>query len=307
MFLFENDGGVLATVPAWQSAEASLQGFLAAADWDRDGWDEVAVSKWVNFETAIYDNLEGALQTTPVWTTGDDDSDKGVAFADVDGDQWVDLVVGHDPTQLWSNDATLMTMTWESQAPYHGHSDLRFCDVDRDGDPDLAECHFSDGRVHIYLNRDGVLDAVPSWTYDSPTVGTAIAFGDLDGDLWPDLVVGNSGEPCIKVFLAQPPTTPAAATVPRAAAIAGCYPNPFNPSTTVAFTLPRVGTVTLRIHDAAGRLVRTLLAGAPRAAGRHEVVWDGRDDRGRIAPAGVYLARLAAGPDHDTARLALVK
>lgn len=204
MYVFFNNDGVLSTVPGWQSAETSIQGFLAFGDYDGDGWEDLAVSKWVNFESGIYKNIEGSLATTPVWTTGDDDSDKGVAFADVDGNGWVDLAVGHDPTLLYANDGGKLAVTWSSGASFFGHSDIRFCDVDRDGDDDLAETHFSDGKVHIYLNRDGVLDSVPTWTYDSSSVGTAIAFGDINGDGWLDLVVGNSGEPCVKVFFAEP-------------------------------------------------------------------------------------------------------
>jgi hypothetical protein len=307
LYMFVNDGGTLETVPSWQSAEESIQGFLAVGDWNGDGWEDLGVSKWVNFETGIYDNRDGQLQTTPIWTTGDDDADKGVAFADVDGNGWLDLAVGHDPTQLWSNDATAMTMTWESQASYHGHSDLRFCDLDRDGDQDLVECHFSDGKVHVYLNRDGVLDGPPSWTYDSSSVGTAIALGDLNGDQWPDLVVGNSGEPCVKVFYAVPPTTTVEPATPAVTALRGNYPNPFNPATTIAFELAETGPVSLAIHDAAGRLVRTLAAARTFTAGRHEIRWDGRDQDGQSAAAGVYLCRFAAGEARDMARLVLVK
>jgi len=294
MFGFLNHGTGLESTPSWQSAEASIQGFLAAADWDQDGYPEVAVSKWVNYQSAIYDNRNGVLQAVPIWTTGDADSDKGVAFADVDGDGWQDLALGHDPTQLWRQDDGAMTLVWESGASYHGHSDLRFCDVDQDGDQDLAECHFSDGKVHIYLNRDGVLDTVPSWTYDSPTVGTAIAFGDLNGDQWPDLVVGNSGEPSVKVFFAQPPltATPAPASGLR---FVGAAPNPFNPRTEIAFELPASVRVSLSVYDAAGRRVRTLVAGEDMGVGRHAVRWDGCGDGGRRLPSGSYLCRLEAG------------
>ncbi len=317
MFGFENVDGELTAWPTWQSQEVSLQNFLAAADWDQDGWPEVAVSKWSGFASAVYDNQEGGLQSTPAWTTGDTGTDKGVAFADVDGDGWVDLALGHDPTQLWRNQAGTMTLVWQSEAPYHGHSDLRFCDVDRDGDPDLAECHFSDGRVHIYLNEGGVLATAPSWTYDSPTVGTAIAFGDLNGDQWPDLVVGNSGEPSVKVFLATPPATAvpgtdgrpagAAAAAARAPRLLGGHPNPFNPATTITFALPVATDVSLAIHDAAGRLVRTLVAGRSFAAGVHSVRWAGRDATGRAAATGVYLARLETAGHTDVARLTLMK
>jgi len=166
------------------------------------------VSKWVNFESAIYKNVDGTLQTTPIWTTGDDDSDKGVAWADVDDNGWPDLALGHDPTLLYGNDEGVLSVVWSSGATFFGHSDIRFCDVDRDGDQDLAETHFSDGKVHIYLNNDGTLDTPPSWTYDSPTVGTAIAFGDISGNGWPDLVVGNSGDPSVKVFYNAGPACP---------------------------------------------------------------------------------------------------
>lgn len=205
MYVFYNNAGTLSTTPGWQSAEWSLQGFLAAGDYDGDGWEDIAVSKWVNYESGVYRNGNGALYATPIWTTGDDSDDKGVAWADVDGNGWPDLALGHDPTLLYSNDSGSLTATWSSGATYFGHSDIRFCDVDRDGDPDLAETHFSDGKVHIYLNDDGALDTGPSWTYDSSTVGTAIAFGDITGNGWPDLVVGNSGDPSVKVFYNQGP------------------------------------------------------------------------------------------------------
>jgi len=308
IFIFFNHEGTLANVPGWQSAELSIQNFLAMGDYDRDGWEDLAVSKWANFESGIYANRGGALDSTPIWTTGDDDTDKGVAWADVDGDEWLDLALGHDPTQVWGNDHGAFSVAWSAQAPYFGHSDVAFCDVDRDGDQDLAEDHFSNGQVRIYLNRDGVLDSAPSWIYDSPTVGTALAFGDLNGDQWPDLVVGNSGEPCVKVFYAVPSTTPVPSdAAPRAVVLHGAAPNPFNPRTTVAFTLAATATITLRIHDAAGRLVRVLASGEMLAAGRHEIAWDGRDDRGRDAPTGSYVAQLDASATTLAGKLMLVR
>jgi hypothetical protein len=307
MFMFLNTDGVLGNVPAWQSDEASLQNFLAFADYDGDGWEDLAVSKWVNFESGIYQNLAGTMATVPVWTTGDDDSDKGVAWADVDGNDWPDLALGHDPTQLWSNDGGTLANTWISGATYHGHSDMRFCDVDGDGDQDLAECHFADGKVHIYLNQDGVLDSVPSWTYDSSSVGTAIAFGLINDDIWPDLVVGNSGEPCVKVFYSQ-----AAAAVendgtpPALLSRVRCFPNPFNPETMIHFRLATSAGVHLRIFNARGETIRTLLDGTL-SAGDQAVSWNGRDDRGAAVTSGVYFYRLQAGDLTQTGQMTLVR
>jgi hypothetical protein len=295
-------------VPGWQSAETSIQGFLAAADYDGDGWEDIAVSKWINFESGIYQNVLGAIQTTPIWTTGDTSDDKGVAWADVDGNGWPDLALGHDPTQLWGNDDGRLAVVWTSSATYFGHSDIRFCDVDSDGDEDLAEVHFSDGKVHIYLNDGGVLESTPSWTYDSPTVGTAIAFGKINDDDWPDLVVGNSGEPCVKVFYAENPLSAARGESPQraAATLRPCYPNPFNPRTTIAFDLSRSGPVRLLVYSAAGRLVRRLID-EPMTQGSHEIRWNGRDDRGRLAPSGTYFCRLEAGGRSQTRTMTLLK
>lgn len=205
MWGFTNNSGTIPTTPTWQSSESSIQNFLAAADWDGDGWEDLAVSKWSNFQTGIYRNVNGLLAPAPAWTVGSTGSDKGVGWGDFDDNGWPDLAVGRNPTQIYGNDNGALSIVWSAVGTYFGHNDLRVVDVNRDGYPDLAECHFSNGKVQIYLNNNGVLDAAPTWTYDSPTVGTAIAFGDLNNDCWPDLVVGNSGQPCVKVFLSRPP------------------------------------------------------------------------------------------------------
>jgi hypothetical protein len=72
------------------------------------------------------------------------------------------------------------------------------------------------------------------------------------------------------------------------------YPNPFNPATTVEFTLDRDAMASLRVYDVSGRLVRTLLD-SYLAAGRRSVTWDGRDDAGHGVASGAYFLRLEAG------------
>ncbi len=99
----------------------------------------------------------------------------------------------------------------------------------------------------------------------------------------------------------------AAEATPAAAIVLRAYPNPFNPATNLAFDLRDPGPVSLHLHDAAGRRVRTLLSGAPHAAGSHSVRWDGRDDRGRAVAAGVYLARLEMAGKVLRERLVLVR
>jgi hypothetical protein len=84
----------------------------------------------------------------------------------------------------------------------------------------------------------------------------------------------------------------------RALRLAGRNPTPG--SARVRLDLDRPGPVRLVVLDIGGRVIRRL-ADRWMPAGSHEIVWNGRDDRGRRAPSGVYLVRLAAG-DGETSR-----
>lgn len=94
---------------------------------------------------------------------------------------------------------------------------------------------------------------------------------------------------------------------PVAFRITGAIPNPFNPMTTIRFELPSERRVDLKVFDASGRMVRELLRGVMYPAGRHSVEWDGRDESGRIASAGVYFCRLSAGAEEAIGRMVLLK
>jgi len=94
--------------------------------------------------------------------------------------------------------------------------------------------------------------------------------------------------------------------MPKIMAIALIAPNPFNPRTTIHFDVGRSGSVQLGIYDVGGRLVRDLVSGTL-VAGRHEVVWDGRDRGGRSAAAGVYFVRMTGEGKSLTAKMVLAK
>jgi hypothetical protein len=69
-------------------------------------------------------------------------------------------------------------------------------------------------------------------------------------------------------------------------------PNPFHPRTRFRYTLSGLARVKLAVYDVSGRRVRTLVDDRVREAGRHEIVWNGRDQAGRSVAPGVYFARL---------------
>lgn len=93
---------------------------------------------------------------------------------------------------------------------------------------------------------------------------------------------------------------------PTRLALLGNYPNPFNPRTTIQYSLDRPTHVRLSIYDPRGRLVRGLVD-TEQLAGAHDQTWDGTDQQGRFVPSGVYFYRLQAGDLDDTRRMVLVK
>jgi hypothetical protein len=83
-------------------------------------------------------------------------------------------------------------------------------------------------------------------------------------------------------------------------------PNPFNPSTVVRYDLAEPGTVSLRVYDVRGSLVR-VLEQRERGAGRYEAGWDGRNDQGARVASGVYFYRLVVGRFAATRKMLLLK
>jgi len=93
---------------------------------------------------------------------------------------------------------------------------------------------------------------------------------------------------------------------PAGPELAEAFPNPFNPSTTIAFELGEPGSIDLSVFDLAGRRVARLASG-PYPAGAHQLVWRGRDAAGRQVPAGTYYYRLSVGNETRVGKMILVK
>ena len=126
--------------------------------------------------------------------------------------------------------------------------------------------------------------------------GSSLVVGDGDGG------VTIFPTACDSVLTAAPPRPPRRAG-PRISVVA---PNPFNPRTECRFSLDRAQRIAVEIFDLRGRRVRALVDGTM-AAGGHVVRWNGRDDRGRCAPAGVYLLQLRGETGRDCRRICLLK
>lgn len=107
------------------------------------------------------------------------------------------------------------------------------------------------------------------------------------------------------------PLTPTDAEAPPARLRVGGileqnFPNPFNPTTTIRYHLNAPSDVRLAIYNAKGEVVRTFTGGRQQA-GRHELVWDGRDDQGQPVVSGAYFYEIQAGATREARKMIIVK
>lgn len=100
---------------------------------------------------------------------------------------------------------------------------------------------------------------------------------------------------------------------PKQFDLAPAYPNPASAQvgqeamSAFRFSLPQASAVELRIYDLLGRQVRALALKQFYAQGHHEIIWDGKDDRGHAVAAGVYLYRMLAPSFQATRKLVVMK
>jgi hypothetical protein len=95
-------------------------------------------------------------------------------------------------------------------------------------------------------------------------------------------------------------------TAPSTTALHQNFPNPFNPTTTIAFALSEDTDVSLLVYDVGGAVVRRLVS-SNLPAGNYTSSWDGTDDAGHRVASGIYFYRLTAGDFKSTRKMVLLK
>lgn len=93
---------------------------------------------------------------------------------------------------------------------------------------------------------------------------------------------------------------------PAITALKGNYPNPFNPTTTIHYSLKTDSPVQIEIYNLLGQKVKTLVNGAKKS-GNHSIVWNGKDDAGRNAGSGIYFYKMTAGKYSASHKMVLMK
>jgi hypothetical protein len=153
-------------------------------------------------------------------------------------------------------------------------------------------------RVSALIPGDGTTDQFRSYTAVDANApeGVAVFYYlkqiDLDGT--------TARSSVIEVSLSQP-------VLPTVSALWQNFPNPFNPETTISFDLSGAAVVSLTVYDAAGQVVRTLVAGQSIPAGQYRQLWDGRSDAGVKVGSGVYFYQLKAGDFSSIKKMTLVQ
>jgi len=85
------------------------------------------------------------------------------------------------------------------------------------------------------------------------------------------------------------------------------YPNPFNPTTSITFSLPLNKTVSLKVYNAVGQEVKTLVNNEPLSQGSHTIQWDATDNLGNPVSSGVYIYKLIFGNFSKSKQMTLVR
>jgi len=177
--------------------------------------------------------------------------------------------------------------------------------------------HMEDIVDPVNWDNVALLDAyVPGWgvwygDWDCYTVWKEVSYSRkvivpfclaaMDDDCR-DAFLGN----VIEWFGTPNAVQPEASNMPTDFALRQNFPNPFNPTTTIRYELPKSEQVQLTVYNMLGQKVRTLV-NERHDAGRYTVLWDGKDEAGRMVGSGLYFYQVQAGNFVKTAKMVFLK
>jgi hypothetical protein len=209
-----------------------------------------------------------------------DDNGRGADIGDLDGNGKLDILLsGYDHERIF-------------RAEYSGSGNI------------------SDSTSYTWttiFSSDGG-DSEPQERYYPLTITD-----DLDGDGFNEIIITNRSasdpeQPIIVILESTGVQTDIEEDeTPSDFALKQNYPNPFNPSTTIEYVLPASATVSVRVYNLMGQVVRTLVHEQTQTPGRHSVAWNGRSDTGTPVASGTYLYSLEFNGTIQTRPMTLIK
>lgn len=159
----------------------------------------------------------------------------------------------------------------------------------------LYNCDALNGRATVGIESPDQGDGVLITYYGEYSAGAGVV---MNGRAIRFIPVGSDD-----IATTVESGTPA---TPLADGLQGNRPNPFNPATTLSYTVAEAGPVSLKVYDVSGRRVRNLVDG-PAEPGRYDAAWDGKDDSGRSVASGVYMVRFETARRAEVQRITLVR
>jgi hypothetical protein len=202
--LYLNNAGTLATSPSWESKDSMHTFACAFGDANGDGYLDLAIScgeAYNSFweQNRIYFNHNGVLDSLPGWKAQEFGASYDVAWGDVNNDGLLDVafISTNAPIRVYKNygDSIGTKAFWHSYKTNYDGNTIAWGDMNNDGFLDLAVADNTQlggqGYFEVYLNRNGVLDSVPSWKSSNTGYGSAVGWCDVNNDGYKDLAAGR--------------------------------------------------------------------------------------------------------------------
>lgn len=196
---------------------------------------------------------------------------------------------------LSSHEYVQIAWTVQSETSHQGYNILRA------ETPELSQAIIlnpeliTDGQVNgtqvSYLFRDQEIEPEHSyyyWLSSVATSGISTYFGPLE------------------IYVTADPNDPSNPGIPLVTELLNAFPNPFNPSTTISYSLAAGADVSIDIYNSRGQKIRTFQRSHSNM-GRFQVIWDGKDSRGNTCASGVYLYRMSSGSYSASQKMIILK
>ena len=226
-------------------------------------------------------------------------ADFNISRAELDGSNVEPLITGLDSPSGIALDVSSGKMYWTDT----GTSKIQRANLDGSELEDLV-------TTGVILPIRIALDIAGGqmyWTEGSPA-DFMIGRADLDGTNVGYIVTGLDSPSGIALDTgADPPTGVGdGQSAPGRFLLAQNWPNPFNPVTTIAYSIAKSSSVELRVYDTLGRLVRSLV-NEPQEPNNYRVIWDGKSNAGNEVVSGVYFYTLTTGTFRATRKMVLLR
>ena len=310
--LLHNEGGELFSEPVYYNLD-NVPSDIAVGDLDQDGSEDILVPNGSNLDAWL--NLPAGLE---YYNFSVNDNSHDIKIVDIDNDNDNDLVGtywgapgSNKQIYIYTNNGDMDFELSYTKTISEGLAEIYISDLNNDHLPDIiynCSIHFPNSANEIFntyilfQNIDGSFqDPVSYYTGICSHKSHA---ADLDGNGWNDIITLNYD------FYNPPPDTctihilhnDGTGNFVEEAQVGvnenvilniddfglSNYPNPFNPETTISFSIPKDSNIDLTVYNIKGQKVKTLFNDSL-DKGDYSVVWDGNDDTDRAVSSGIYF------------------